>query len=201
MKSLTKRQSQILTLISSFTQAKGYAPSYRELLKALALRSPGTLYKHIKNLKEQGYLKKTEPPKKAPKAAINVPIIGQVAKGDKMELFAKVSFFELPPSMKTNINSNLYGFVVKDHSFANLQMQRGDLLLVDSAKEPQNGEMILAKSAMHGSQIGRYIVTYTERCLQSHIQEIDGKLQDESLSLDKEGTLIQGVIIALLRKY
>jgi repressor LexA len=173
MKGPTKRQSEILALIQSISKARGYPPSYRELMKLLGLSSPGTLHKHMKNLRAKGL---NQPPQLPQKPSSTVPIIGQIAKGQKMELFAKVSLFELPPSWITK--QSLYGFVVKDHSFMSLAIQPGDLLVVDSSKEPKPGELVLAKSGPH-SQIEVF----------------------NSEHFEAEELEIQGVISALFRHF
>lgn len=210
MKALTKRQSQILSLLSSFTHTKGYSPSYRELTQLLGLSSPATLHKHIKNLIEQGHLKKAphgwrtlkspKSPKQTPPTGNQIAIIGGVSKGDKIELYSQMSFFEIPQSLSASKNT-LYGFIIQDSSFTSLHMVKGDLIVVEARLEPHSGEMILAQSKKTGAQIGRYIVTYSDRKLQSHIKEIDGPGQEASLSFDENDMRIQGVIVGLFRKY
>lgn len=210
MKALTKRQSQILSLLSSFTHTKGYSPSYRELTQLLGLSSPATLHKHIKNLIEQGHLKKAphgwrtlksaKSPKQTTPASNEIAIIGGVSKGDKIELYSQMSFFDIPQSLSTSKNT-LYGFIIKDNSFTSLHMLKGDLIVVEARLEPHSGEMILAQSKKTGAQIGRYIVTYSDRKLQSHIKEIDGPGQEATLSFDENDIRIQGVIVGLFRKY
>lgn len=218
MTTLTKRQSQILSILTSFTQTHGYPPSYRELMRVLGLSSPATLHKHIQNLKAKGHLqtgpqkasqkaprgwralKTAKGSKTAPPVKKEIPIIGAVSKGQKIELYLQASSFEIPQSLGSP-TSTLYGFIVKDLSFTNLHMLRGDLLVVETRLEPHNGEMILAHSKETGAQIGRYLVTYSDRRLQSHIQEIDGAAQEVSLSFEENDLHIQGVIVGMFRKY
>lgn len=210
MNALTKRQSQILSLLASFIQTKGYSPSYRELMQVLGLSSPATLHKHIKNLIEQGHLKKTpqglkclsgtKSPKHASASRSEIAIIGGLSKGEKIELYTNMSFFEIPQSLSSSIN-RLYGFLIKDRSFTNLQMLKGDLIIVEARQEPHSGEMILAHSKKTGAQIGRYVVSYSDRKLQSHIQEIDGQAHQATLSFEENDLNIQGVLVGLVRKY
>lgn len=197
MRGLSRRQAEILTLIRSFTQAKGYPPSYRDLTQALGLQSTGTLYTHIQNLKDLGHLDSRASkltltkPVKIPNAP-TLPVIGQIAKGEKLELFAKVSTFDLPASLSSNNKSNLYGFVIKDQSFAELYMQQNDLIVVDTSKEAEKGNLVLVKSASRGTEIGHYAIHQSGRLLQ---------ITDESISIDEENMQIQGVILTLIRKY
>lgn len=210
MSGLTKRQSQILSLISSFTQTKGYSPSYRELMQILGISSPATVAKHIKNLMATGHIKKTAKgwrclkitkANKQPQISTNeIAIIGGVSKGQKIELYAKATFFDLPQSLNAS-KSTLYGFIIKDLSFTHLHMLRGDLIVIEARQEPHSGEMILAHSKKTGAQIGRYLVTYSDRKLQSHIHEIDGEEKQGGLSIEDNDLHIQGVLVGLFRKY
>ena len=57
---LTKRQKEVLDFVESYSQKKGYAPSFEEIRKRLKLASVSTIHFHISKLKEGGYLGKTE---------------------------------------------------------------------------------------------------------------------------------------------
>ncbi|MCE5294568.1 MAG: hypothetical protein LLF94_08155 [Chlamydiales bacterium] len=210
MSALTKRQSQILSLVQSLTQTNGYPPTYRELMHLLGLSSPATLHKHIQNLIKNGHLKKNTRgwrELKTPKthkthnpSSKEIAIIGAISKGQKIELFAKASYFEVPPTLSTGSKS-LYGFIINDGSFASQHMLKGDLIVVEAAKDPHSGEMVLARSAKNGAQIGRYLVEYSQSKLQTHLQEIDGQNSRNSLSFEKNDLQTQGVIVGLFRKY
>ena len=210
MNALTKRQSQILSLVQSLTQTNGYPPTYRELMHLLGLSSPATLHKHIQNLIKSGHLKKSARGWRELKAAKThkthtpsskeIAIIGAISKGQKIELFAKASYFEVPSALSTGSKS-LYGFIINDASWASQHMLKGDLIVVEADKDPHSGEMILARSAKNGAQIGRYLVTYSNQKLETHIQEIDGQDSETSLSFETSDLHTQGVIVGLFRKY
>src|SRR4051812_25922193 len=55
---LTKRQKQVMDVISSFVQENGYSPSYEEIARALSLSSLATVHKHISALETKNYLKR-----------------------------------------------------------------------------------------------------------------------------------------------
>ncbi len=180
---LTKRQSQILSVLNSFTQSKGYSPTYRELLQLLGLSSPSTLHKHITNLKKEGHIKEAPrgwrslKPTKAVKAAVKheIPIIGALSKDQKIELFLQAKTCEIPANLASKA-ATLYAFTIKDNSFIELHMLQGDLLIVEARTKPQMNELTIAHSKK-GVLIGPY-------------PEI----------LSGEETLhIQGVIVGLLR--
>jgi repressor LexA len=89
---LTYRQKQILDYIKEKISQSGYPPSVREIGQAVGLRSSSTVYNHLLQLEQKGYLKK-DPTK--PRAIIPVdgdselqksesiflPVVGNVAAG------------------------------------------------------------------------------------------------------------------------
>ena len=52
----TKRQKQVLDFVESYSQKKGYSPSFEEIRKRLKLASVSTIHFHISKLKKGGYL-------------------------------------------------------------------------------------------------------------------------------------------------
>jgi repressor LexA len=179
VKSSSKRQQQILSIISSFTEAKGFSPSYREIAQVLGLSSVGTVYKHIQNLKANGLLDGAAQKWRALKttqelpSCVFLPVIGSVSKGIKIEISAKMSFFEVPEMMAPR-ELTCYGFIVQDNSFLDEQIVEKDLLIIEARNEPEEGEMILFSSKNEGARLGRY-------------------------SINDDLYKIQGIVIGLLR--
>lgn len=59
---ITECQKEILLAIVKFQKENGYSPSVRELAEITERTSPATIHKHLKNLKDKGYI--TYEPKK-----------------------------------------------------------------------------------------------------------------------------------------
>ena len=53
---LSKKQKNVLDFIEKYFNDKGYSPSYEEIGAALGLSSKSTVFKHIKSLKERGFI-------------------------------------------------------------------------------------------------------------------------------------------------
>ena len=186
MNTPTKRQSQILALIDSITEARGYRPTYRELMQQLGLSSPATLHKHIQNLKNKGLLKDKRAQKREKRS---LPIIGSIAKGKKIELFAKAQSYTLD---HVDVTATLYGFYANDDSFIDFSIIKGDLLIIKATSECLPSELLLTQSKLHGAQIGRLKVHYGEHFLD---------LGEKTLSFEEESLHTQGIIISLHRMY
>ncbi len=56
----TKKQRELLNYLAEFIEANNYAPSYREIMKALNYKSVSTIANHIDSLITKGYLSKRD---------------------------------------------------------------------------------------------------------------------------------------------
>lgn len=56
----TKKQRETLDFISDFIEKQGYSPSFREIQRALGVKSVSTVASHVDNLIAKGYLRKSE---------------------------------------------------------------------------------------------------------------------------------------------
>jgi len=56
----SKRQRELLNFVDVFVQGHGYAPSYREIMRALGYKSVSTVAVHIDGLISKGYLRKRD---------------------------------------------------------------------------------------------------------------------------------------------
>jgi repressor LexA len=84
MRTLTRRQRQVLDFIGGYLAENHVSPSVREIMRHLGLRSPHAVACHLEALERKGYLRRqplvprgiqlTDPKRK-------VPIAGQVSAG------------------------------------------------------------------------------------------------------------------------
>lgn len=56
MLDLTDKQKECLIIINLLTKRKKYPPTIREIGREMGLNSPATVYYHLTNLKEKGYI-------------------------------------------------------------------------------------------------------------------------------------------------
>jgi SOS-response transcriptional repressor LexA len=56
----TKKQRELLTFIEEFINARGYSPSYREIMQGLNYTSVATVALHVGNLIKRGHLQKRD---------------------------------------------------------------------------------------------------------------------------------------------
>jgi repressor LexA len=53
---LTRRQKEIVTFITTYSEAQGISPTLNEIRLHLSLRSLATVHKHLENLRCKGYI-------------------------------------------------------------------------------------------------------------------------------------------------
>lgn len=192
MKKLTKRQTEIFEYINTFFHSHGYSPSYRELMHAFGFASVASVFKHMKCLESKGVLQKTDQKWRALQPAtdtttplreepqgVHISIIGSLAHGEKIELFAQMQETYAPPSLvKTELSC--YGFLIKDNSFHELQIKQGDLIIIEVKESAKPGELIVCTSD------------------DELVSIIDFTKEDDEA---RKRQNIHGAVIALLRSY
>src|SRR6202163_621781 len=90
---LTKRQREILTFLTGYSEANGYAPSFEEIAARFNYNSLATVHEHLSNLERKGYIKRSYNesraieilPSDAFARAIPLPLMGTVAAGAPVE--------------------------------------------------------------------------------------------------------------------
>ncbi len=57
---LTKREKEILNIITDYIKENGYAPSVREMCEITGLKSTSTVHTYLKGLQEKGFIQRKE---------------------------------------------------------------------------------------------------------------------------------------------
>lgn len=162
--SLNKREKAILKFIEKSVQEKGYAPSVREIGKAVNLRSTATVHGYLARLSDNGYIKKEEnkgrtlkllkgsngnpiePTKKdfyVQKELVDVPVIGKITAGAPILAVENVTdTFPIPIDFVGNSDS--FMLTVRGESMIEAGILDGDYILVRKQNNAVNGEIIVA---------------------------------------------------------
>lgn len=167
--SLTVRQKQILRYITKQIEEDGYAPSVREIGKAVGLSSTATVHCYIKQLEQLGYIKKEnqkgrtlrilkkenelynpdrvgKEPSKAffnKKEMVDVPIIGKITAGAPILAVENITdTFPIP--LEFVGNSQSFMLMVRGESMIEAGILDGDFILVRRQNVAENGQIIVA---------------------------------------------------------
>ncbi|MDQ3171884.1 MAG: transcriptional repressor LexA [Acidobacteriota bacterium] len=198
---LTKRQREILDYLNDFIQQHGYAPSLEEIGRRFGLSSLATVHKHLTNLQEKGFIKRSWNrsrsveliPARVGTRSVEVPLLGYVAAGLPIEAIAGVETINVPEDLVGK--GDTYVLRVKGDSMIDEQIRDGDFVIVEDRKTAENGEMVIA------------LVGGTEATLKKFYRE-HGRIRlqpanpaMQPMLFDPDQIQVQGVVIGVMRRY
>ncbi len=155
----TDKQQRVLDYVKEQIKEKGYAPSVREICKALDLKSTSTVHGYLARLKKKGLIAKddmksrtiqmidengnVQKPFFTSKEMVDVPIVGKVTAG--MPILAVENIEDsFPLPLEFAGASETFMLKVKGESMIDAGILDGDLILVKKQSEAQNGDIVVA---------------------------------------------------------
>lgn len=167
-KELNNREKDILKYIEKQVEEQGYAPSVREIGKAVGLSSTATVHSYLSKLEEKGYIKKETQKgrtlrllkgtgKKENKSdekndekafysgreLVNVPVVGKITAGAPILAVENVTDSFLIPVDFVG-NSESFMLTVSGESMIEAGILDGDYILVKRQNVARNGEIVVA---------------------------------------------------------
>jgi repressor LexA len=196
---LTKRQKEILTFIKDYRESFGYAPTFQEIASHFKFSSKGTVYKHIKNLMEKGFIhhewnrNRAIVVKEEKPFMTELPLLGYVQAGQPIEAVTQKDSISVPPDM---LRSGLhYVLQVKGDSMIDEQIRDGDFVIVQERPVADNGDVVIA--LVDGTEV-TVKKFYREN---GYIRLQPSNPNMEPIILNSERVTIQGVVVGILRKF
>jgi len=198
---LTKKQKQVLDYITKFVDAFDYAPSYEEIAQGVGLSSPSTIYVHVVNLMNKGYLTKRwnsnrslELPEDSRSAfVVETPVLGYVAAGLPIEALEFPESLGLPAAMIGK--GETYVLRVKGDSMIEDHIMDGDYVIVEKRDLPKEGEMVIALIRNSEATLKRWRRSGNKIILEPSNPNYT------PMSFDSNEVVVQGVVVGILRKY
>jgi repressor LexA len=157
---ITDKQQRVLTYVKDQIKKEGYAPSVREICKALDLKSTSTVHGYLVRLQRKGLIQKAslkprtiriigseneddEKPFYTSKEMIEVPIVGKVTAGEPILAVENIEdSFPLPLDFVGN--SEAFMLRVRGDSMIEAGILSGDLVLVKRQNIAENGDIVVA---------------------------------------------------------
>lgn len=199
---LSKRQKEIYDFITNFIEIYDYSPSLEEIAHHFKLSAVSTVHHHVQQLISKGYLKNRfqsnrslEIVSSSPSpVAICVPLVGTIAAGLPIEAIEQEETIELPPSLVGR--GDTYVLKVQGNSMIGEHIRDGDYVVVEPRNTANNGETVVA------------LLNGTEATLKKFYHEKGGQIRLQPANptmvpiyCDSKDLIIQGVVIAILRKF
>jgi len=173
-KNITEIQRKILEFIIQKKQQKGFPPSLAEIAEHFGYSTRATVQQHLEALERKGYIKRN--PRISRGIEIledikfeNKPVLGEVAAGNPLTIYPDaIDIIELPSMVKVPKGSFL--LKVKGESLKDAFIFNGDIVIVNPATDPHNGDIIVA-ILDDASVVKRFYKTKTSIELHSENEE------------------------------
>lgn len=198
---LTKRQRQILDYVESFIDTYGYSPSFEEIASHFGYSSLATVHEHLSNLEGKGLLRRNynksrslEVVRSEGALAVELPLLGSVAAGLPIEAIEEQETISVPHDMLRSGNN--YVLRVKGNSMVDEQIRDGDYIVVNSRQTAENGEMVVALINGDSATVKKF---FRERDGRIRLQPANPTMKP--LLYHQDAVLIQGIVIAVIRKF
>ena len=204
-KELTKRQNDILDYVKKYTAEHGYPPAIREICKGVGLSSPATVFVHLKNLEQLGYIKTTSNKFRTIEVlgtneyletnedVVKVPLLGKITAGSPITAIEQPNeFFDIPASL-IPATATVFTLHVSGESMIYAGIFDGDYVIVKKQSNAKNGDIVVAMTMENEATLKRF---YKEN---GHI-----RLQPENDTMEPiilSNCTILGVAIGLYRKF
>ncbi len=202
---ITKRQKDVLDFIKKYIADHGYPPAIREICKGVNLSSPATVFVHMKNLEQLGYIKTTSNKFRTIEILceneylennediIKVPLLGKITAGSPITAIEQPNeFFDIPASL-IPATATVFTLHVSGESMINAGIYDGDYVIVQKQNTAKNGDIVVAMTMENEATIKTF---YKEK---DHI-----RLQPENDTMDPiilDNCVILGKAIGLYRKF
>lgn len=203
-KQITKRQKDVLDYIKKYSAEHGYPPAIREICKGVGLSSPATVFVHMKNLEQQGYIKTTSNKfrtieilceneyMETNEDVVKVPLLGKITAGSPITAIEQPNeFFDIPASLIPS-KETVFTLHVSGESMINAGIFDGDYVIVQKQSTARNGDIVVAMTMDNEATLKTF---YKEK---DHI-----RLQpenDELAPIIVNNCTILGIAIGLYRK-
>jgi len=199
---ITKRQKDVLTYIKKYTAKHGYPPAIREICKGVNLNSPATVFVHMKNLEQLGFIKVTRNKFRTIEILCEneysdnnedvVKVLGKITAGSPITAIEQPNeFFDIPASL-IPASSTVFTLHVSGESMINAGIYDGDYVIVQKQNNAKNGDIVVAMTMENEATIKTF---YKEK---GHI-----RLQPENDTMEPiilDDCVILGKAIGLYRK-
>lgn len=201
---LTEKQEAVLKFIEEYQLAYGKSPTLKEMREHFGVSSDNSILKHLKALKEKGFIEKDDTPrgigllnavkeKLEAVVSIKLPLLGSIPAGGPVLTEEYIdSWMDVGEDIAKDTN-NHFILRVTGNSMIDAGIFEGDLVVVDMKKTPRDGDVVVAL-VDSGNTLKRLIKKDGKTYLKAENKDYNDIYPENELS-------IQGVVSALIRQY
>jgi repressor LexA len=200
MESLTQAQKELYDWLVEYIRTTQHAPSIRQMMKAMNLKSPAPVQSRLERLKNKGYIDWTEGKARTLRILHHEPrgvkVLGAIAAGGLVEPFTDVQ--ETLDLSNIFHEPNYFALRVVGDSMIEDLIAEGDLVVmrrVTPDDRVKNGEIVAARVEGHGTTLKRIYLNEDKVTLQPS--------NPKYMPIEAKANLvqIQGIIVGVWRNY
>ena len=202
---LTSRQREILDLISSTVNKRGYPPSVREIGEVVGLSSPSTVHSHLSTLAAEGFIKRDPTKPRAievvqqdgaipiSRAVVrDVPLVGSIAAGSP--ILAEEDIEEIYPLPTELVGQEpVFMLTIRGDSMINAGILDRDYVVVQKQQTARKGQIIAALVGGEEATVKRFEKTDLGVVLHPENDAYEAMVYTDGIE-------ILGVVVAVLRR-
>lgn len=196
------RQQQILDYIRQYIDARGFAPTLKQIARAISVSSLATVHEHLQALEIKGLL--IRKPGKARSIEVvetgikrseglSVPVLGFIAAGMPIEPHTDPgASISISPEMVTG-KKRVYVLQVKGDSMIEDGIWDRDYVIIEQQEQADNGDIVVA-------MLDNGLVTlkrYFREATRVRLEPANKKMSP----IFAKNVAIQGRVVGLIRRY
>lgn len=196
------RQRQILDFIKLYINTNGFAPTLKQIAKAIGVSSLATVHEHLETLEKKGLIKRKDGSIRGIKLTENmplvslglqVPILGFIAAGQPIETYTDPNAtLSISPAMISS-RKRVYVLQVKGQSMIEDGILSGDYVIVEQQELADNGDIVVALLDNGLATLKRYYKEATRIRLEP--------ANHNMAPIFAKNVTIQGRVVGVIRKY
>ncbi len=205
MEKLTPAQKQLYDWLVQYIRTTQYAPSIRQMMEAMNLRSPAPVQSRLDHLRKKGYIDWADGKARTIRilqssALRSIDILGVISDDGVVE-FINQEIEETTESFNIDNmfqKSNYFVLRMSGDSLIEDHITDGDLVIVrplEKDEKIKNGQMVVAKVEGSGSTLTHFY------CWENWIILNPSNSKYEPLKLPKNQVEIQGILVGVWRGY
>ena len=200
MEPLTEAQKQLYDWLVDFVRTRQHAPSIRQMMQAMQLKSPAPVQSRLEHLRAKGYIEWTEGKARTLRICQNirqgVPVLGAIAAGGLIEPFTDT--VEQIDFLNQFVPPQTFALRVVGDSMIEEHITEGDLVLLQPVPEPdqlKNGTIVAAMVDGHGTTLKHFY----RRGDRVTLKPANAKYQP--IEVEAMQVQVQGALIGVWRGY
>ncbi|HEY9904849.1 MAG TPA: transcriptional repressor LexA [Candidatus Sericytochromatia bacterium] len=200
MEPLTEAQQQLYDWLVEYIHTSQHAPSIRQMMRAMNLRSPAPVQSRLDHLRAKGYIDWTEGKARTIRimaaSSTGVPVLGAISAGGFVEPFTDaVEQLDISPVFRKPGN---FALRVMGDSMIEDMIAEGDVVIMQPVPDPEqlkNGLIVAARVEGHGTTLKRFY----RKGEQVTLKPANPKYRP--IEVKAASVQVQGVLVGVWRGY